>query len=374
MSDEFASRVSAWQRTHGRHDLPWQRAPDPYRIWLSEVMLQQTQVATVIPYYLRFLARLPSVAALAAAPEDEVLALWSGLGYYQRARNLHRCADVIVTRHGGVFPQDPAQLAALPGIGRSTAAAIAVFAWGTRAAILDGNVRRVLARVFGIGGDPARAEVQRRLWEVAERELPHEGLQAYTQGLMDLGATICTRHRPDCEHCPVATLCFARSSGRIDEFPGRRARREPAQRTAVLLVARSPSGVLLVKRPSTGVWGGLWSLPEAFLSSDVGAGAGVVQEPAGMREAADALRATLAIPLGPSRALPPFDHAFSHFRLRAWPMLADLAAATDIASDGVGPGDALPAAPGARRWWLLSQLDGAPLPAPVRQLLSALPA
>src|SRR5687768_14848190 len=217
----FAARLVAWQREHGRHHLPWQRTRDPYRVWLSEVMLQQTQVATVLPYYERFVASFPDVRALADAPIDRVLQHWSGLGYYRRAHHLHAGAKAIVERHGGAFPRDVAAIAALPGIGRSTAAAIAAFAFGTRAAILDGNVKRVLARHRGSEED---------LWARAEGLLPKRGIEAYTQGLMDLGATLCTR-TPKCETCPVRQSCVARKTGRVAELPAPRARKVLPVRT-----------------------------------------------------------------------------------------------------------------------------------------------
>ncbi|MCZ2173466.1 MAG: A/G-specific adenine glycosylase, partial [Burkholderiales bacterium] len=212
MVTEFAQTLIRWQKAAGRHDLPWQQKgrADPYRVWLSEIMLQQTQVATAIPYYRRFLARFPDLARLAAAPAEEVMALWSGLGYYARARNLQQAAQDIVARHNGRFPHHLADIEALPGIGRSTAAAIAVFAFGTRAAILDGNVRRVLARAFGIEGFPGEKAVEKRLWALAESLLPERDLVAYTQGLMDLGATLCTRGKPRCGDCPLAAQCVAR--------------------------------------------------------------------------------------------------------------------------------------------------------------------
>lgn len=193
---EFATRLTAWQREHGRHDLPWQGGTDPYRIWLSEIMLQQTQVETVIPYYQRFLARFPDVAALAAAPVEDVMTLWSGLGYYARARNLHRAAQRIMSDHGGRFPTTAAEISTLPGVGRSTAAAIAAFAFGERGAILDGNVKRVLSRIFGVDGFPGEKAVENRLWTLAESLLPERDIGRYIQAQMDLGATLCTRARP----------------------------------------------------------------------------------------------------------------------------------------------------------------------------------
>ncbi|MGE5622963.1 MAG: A/G-specific adenine glycosylase, partial [Bacillota bacterium] len=207
----FSAQVIRWQKQHGRHALPWQNTRDAYRIWLSEIMLQQTQVAAVIPYYQRFLERFPDVFVLAAAPAEEVMAYWSGLGYYSRARNLHRCAQRVVSEYGGVFPSDPVLLADLPGIGRSTAAAIAAFAYGARAAILDGNVKRVFCRVFGVDGFPGTKPVEDKLWRRAIALLPQDDIEAYTQGLMDLGATVCTRSSPSCEACPLAQRCVARA-------------------------------------------------------------------------------------------------------------------------------------------------------------------
>jgi A/G-specific adenine glycosylase len=218
MPSKFASRLIAWQATDGRHDLPWQRTLDPYRIWLAEVMLQQTQVATVLPYFRRFVERFPDLESLAAASLDAVMRAWAGLGYYSRARNLHRCAQVIVTRHGGRFPDSPDALAQLPGIGRSTAAAIAAFAYGAHAPILDGNVKRVMARHFGVEGYPGASAIERQLWQLAESQLPDADIGAYTQGLMDLGATLCTRRAPRCETCPVRASCVA-ARGRVAEPP-----------------------------------------------------------------------------------------------------------------------------------------------------------
>src|SRR5687768_14950647 len=247
----FAADVLSWQRRHGRRNLPWQGTRDPYRIWLSEVMLQQTQVSAVIPYYERFLARYPTVEALAAASEDEVLRLWSGLGYYARGRNLHKAA-VEISRNG--FPGTAETIAELPGVGRSTAAAIAVFAFGERAAILDGNVKRVLSRVFARQGE-------RNLWALAERLLPRRNIEVYTQALMDLGATVCTRI-PACTTCPVEARCVARKTGRIAELPAPRRRKALPLKSATWFVYLNAGRVLLQRRPSSGIWGGLWCFPE----------------------------------------------------------------------------------------------------------------
>ena len=339
----FSTRVVAWQREHGRNTLPWQGTRDAYRIWLSEVMLQQTQVATVIPYYERFTARFPTVAELAAAPEDDVMALWSGLGYYARARNLRRAAQEVVARHGGVFPTDAATLATLPGIGRSTAAAIAAFAGGERAAILDGNVRRVLARHAGIGGDPASAAVLATLWTTAAARLPDTGIEPYTQGMMDIGAGICTSRAPACLLCPVAADCVARLEDRIGELPGKRTRRAAPRRRVALLVVLSRGEVLLEKRPPRGIWGGLWSLPEAAVDGDLDA----ALRQWGMSDAA----------LDP---LPPFEHAFTHFTLEAVPWRVTPRGGATVAADKPS------------MWLPLGDVAGAALPSPIRKLLQQL--
>ena len=338
----FSSRVVRWQRTHGRHGLPWQGTRDAYRIWLSEIMLQQTQVATVIPYYERFLARFPDVAALAAAPEDDVMALWSGLGYYARARNLHRAARAVMERHGGVFPAASESLAQLPGVGRSTAAAIAAFAGGERGAILDGNVRRVLARHAGIGGDPSSPRVMARLWEEAEARLPRQGIEAYTQGMMDLGADVCLPRKPHCLICPVHADCVARIEDRTAELPGRRVRAPVKRRRIAMLVVLSHGEVLLEKRPPSGIWGGLWSLPEA-----------AVDDPPREALARDWGLEALEV-----EALEPFEHAFTHFTLEVEPWRVRLGKSTRLAEGKAGT------------WLPLSELAGAALPSPVRKLLA----
>jgi A/G-specific adenine glycosylase len=260
----FAQQLIAWQRSHGRNTLPWQNSRDPYRVWLSEIMLQQTQVATVVAYYQRFLRRFPDVASLAAAPLDDVLAAWSGLGYYARGRNLHRCAQVVMANHGGRFPPTSIALAELPGIGRSTAAAIAAFCFGEKVAILDGNVKRVLTRVLGFDGDLASAAAERELWGHATGMLPDdgEGIEAYTQGLMDLGATLCTQRSPHCLLCPVNKRCVALRTGHPERFPVKTRKLKRSQRASDWLLLQWQGKSWLTQRPPTGIWAGLWSLPE----------------------------------------------------------------------------------------------------------------
>jgi len=339
----FSRRVIDWQKVHGRHGLPWQGTRDPYRLWLSEIMLQQTQVATVVPFYERFLARFPDVAALAEADPDDVMRLWSGLGYYARARNLHGAARRVVEAHGGRFPLAVEAVADLPGIGRSTAAAIVAFATGEPHAILDGNVKRVLARHAGVEGAVDGAAVLARLWDVAQSRLPRRDVEAYTQGLMDLGATLCTRSAPDCERCPVRADCVAWREGLTDELPGRKAARVVKLRRAVWLVVLAGSKVLLEKRPAPGIWGGLWSFPEFAEGTDPGgacAGLGIVPTT-----------------IGP---LPVLTHAFTHFTLEAMPFRVGVRRATLSASEI------------ERRWIALGEAQESALPAPVKRLLAAL--
>jgi A/G-specific adenine glycosylase len=343
----FADRLIRWQKRHGRHDLPWQGTRDPYRIWLSEIMLQQTQVAAVIPYYLRFLERFPELAALAAAPPEQVMSLWSGLGYYARARNLHRAARALAERHGGRFPRDPAAIAALPGIGRSTAAAIAAFAFNRRAAILDGNVKRVLARCFGVEGYPGSKPVEDALWSLAEDLIPSRNIRTYTQALMDLGATVCTRARPDCTGCPLEDACMARREGRTAELPAPRPSRTLPSRSAVALILLEGTRVLLEQRPPTGIWGGLLCLPEL---------------PAGESDPLQLALRRFGFRVESARELPPLAHGFTHFRLEIRPLLCQGRPAAH-AADGRG-----------LRWLALDDLAGAPLPAPIRRLLAGIAA
>lgn len=337
----FASHVVAWQKTHGRSELPWQNTQDPYRVWLSEVMLQQTQVSTVLGYFARFLARFPDVAALAAGSEDEVFGLWSGLGYYSRARNMHRCAQEVVARFGGEFPRSAAELTTLPGIGRSTASAIAAFCFGERVAILDGNVKRVLTRLLGFDGDMSSGAQERALWDIATQLLPPADQPAdiarYTQGVMDLGATVCLPRRPSCMICPVGALCVARREGEPERYPVKtRKLRRTAQSLWMLQADDGADRVWLEKRPARGIWAGLYSLlvfesREALLA---------VLSPAERASVVDA---------------PAFLHVLTHKDLHLHPMR--------VASDGRPLGDT-----GA--WFAAEAWTELGLPAPVRKLLA----
>ncbi len=265
----FDQIVIAWQKQAGRHDLPWQNTRDPYSIWVSEVMLQQTQVASVIPYFERFMARFPNIKALAQASEEDVLTLWSGLGYYARGRNLQRAAQQIMAQHGGIFPRHFNHILELPGVGRSTSGAIAVFAWGEAHPILDGNVKRVLARVFALPGYPGTPIVAALFWERANQLLPNRDLEAYTQGLMDIGATVCTQRNPKCEVCPLKLACEAHTLQAINKYPESKPRSgvRPQKEFQMLLVFNGRS-LLLERRPAKGIWAGLWCFPEAETHED----------------------------------------------------------------------------------------------------------
>ena len=342
----FAATLLAWFDHHGRHDLPWQQTladgrRDAYRVWLSEIMLQQTQVATVTGYFERFVAALPDLRALAAAPEDQVLALWSGLGYYRRARFLHRAAQLCVERHGGELPRNFDALAALPGIGRSTAGAILAQAHGLRFPILDGNVKRVLARWHGIHGHPGASAVEKQLWQHADAHTPAARVADYTQAIMDLGATVCTRARPRCAACPLAEHCVARRDDRTAELPTRKPGKTLPNRATIMLLLRDAHGrVLLERRGPQGVWGGLWSLPEA---ADIDAAWRLARQLARIDDA---------------QPLAPFTHVFSHYRLAIEPLLFDGATATSSVGDNPG-----------LRWCTSGERATLGLPAPVRQLL-----
>ncbi len=331
----FSTRLIAWQKRAGRHDLPWQKTRDPYRIWLSEIMLQQTQVTTVIPYYARFLVSFPDLAALAAAPVERVIEHWAGLGYYARARNLHRCARQLVAVNAANWPKNEEALGELPGIGPSTAAAIAAFAFGRRAAILDGNVKRVLCRHFAIDEFPGKTAVDRKLWALARGLLPATDIEAYTQGLMDLGATLCTRSRPNCLHCPLAETCIARQQGRQAEFPVAKARVTIPERRSTFILISDGRRILLERRPPSGLWGGLLVPPEGETNQ---------------------VLARLGLTLQNAQALPPLRHAFTHFRLTLEPVLCRVDESTQLGEAGI-------------EWVDLAQAADAGVPAPIRKLL-----
>ncbi|MGB5606794.1 MAG: A/G-specific adenine glycosylase [Gammaproteobacteria bacterium] len=306
MPKDFHTRVLDWYVQHGRSDLPWQEDPTPYRVWISEIMLQQTQVATVVPYYLRFMARFPDVGALARASLDQVLHQWSGLGYYARARHLHAAAGIIAERFGGHFPVRFDDVLALPGIGKSTAGAILSLACAQRHPILDGNVKRVLARFHTIDGWTGHAPVQKVLWALAEQYTPHTRVDEYTQAMMDLGATVCTRSRPLCGECPLQMECRACTSGRQADYPAPRPRRDlPVRQTRMLLVRNSNNEVLLEKRPPAGIWGGLWSFPEMAVSDPVDAWC----------------NRTMGIEVQGLEQWPVVRHTFSHFHLDITPVV-----------------------------------------------------
>ncbi len=345
----FSQTVIHWQKLHGRHDLPWQNTRDAYRIWLSEIMLQQTQVATVIPYYQKFLERFPTVIDLAQADTDEVMQYWSGLGYYSRARNLHKCAQLIASDHHGIFPSDPELLETLPGIGRSTAAAIAVFSAGKKAAIMDGNVVRVFSRIFARTESIADTQGKKKLWAMVEEQLPDTDIETYTQGLMDLGATICTRSRPQCGQCPFDGTCRARLENRIDEFPVKKAKKTIPTRHALLLVIQSGAGILLEKRPPSGIWGGLHSLPECPIDKKL-------KDMAEIRNAISQQYPEL--PAADCTALEAFTHTFTHFRLEITPCVLTCTQ-TDITAEN-------------RQWVSRDKALTMGLPAPVRKIIEEL--
>jgi A/G-specific adenine glycosylase len=335
----FAKTLLGWHQQHGRTGLPWQNTDDPYRVWLSEIMLQQTQVITVIDYYARFLKRFPNVASLAAAPQDDVLALWAGLGYYSRARNLHACAQAVVGLHGGKFPRSAQKLQTLPGIGPSTAAAIASFCYGERVAILDGNVKRVLTRVLGFSDDLASIKNERVLLQLANNLLPQTNLAksmpVYTQAIMDLGATVCIPRKPLCDVCPFESRCVAKSEDDVGKYPVKTKKlKRSSQSLWLILAEREDGAVLLAKRPTPGVWAGLYCLP--------------------LFETAQALEACLKPKEAAKlQALPPFVHVLTHKDLHVHVMVLDAPSAL----------------PDLGQWVADWQAVG--LPAPIKKLLVA---
>ncbi len=322
----FANAIIAWQKQHGRHDLPWQNTTDPYAIWVSEIMLQQTQVAAVIGYYAKFIARFPSIHALSSATQEEVLQHWSGLGYYSRARNLHNAAQKIVDVFDGVFPQNFDDILSLPGIGRSTAAAISTFAFNKPQPILDGNVKRVFARHFLVEGWPSRPKIEQQMWLVALQENPAEEAIAYTQGLMDLGATLCTRSKPKCSECPVSTSCQAFAQKLTHKLPTPKPRKTLPEKSTTMLVMINSNEVMLEKRPPSGIWGGLWSFPEVENSPE------------------------------DAQLLPKLTHTFTHFKLHIQPQLLHANKNNQVMEP--------------RTIWLsLDDAIGAAIPTPVRKIL-----
>ena len=345
---EFRKAVLRWYDRHGRDGLPWQQQVTPYRVWVSEIMLQQTRVATVIPYFERFMEAFPDVIALADAEVDEVLHLWTGLGYYARARNLHRAARILRDEHGGEFPRDIEALAALPGIGRSTAGAIASLAMGIRAPILDGNVKRVLCRFHALDGWPGRPAVEGRLWELAEHYTPRKRVADWTQAMMDLGATLCTRRNPDCPACPLRNACAARAAGTPEAWPEPKPKRTLPVRRTLMVLARDDQGrVLLQQRPPSGLWGGLWCFPEA-----------------GDEQTARDTLAQLGLePEDQGERLPGFRHTFSHFHLDIEPLEIRVQPAGHSVAEGPPAQWVDPQAPGTLG-----------LAAPVKKLLDRLEA
>lgn len=343
-NEVFTRRLLAWFDAHGRKDLPWQSRRDAYRVWVSEIMLQQTQVTTVIPYYTRFMERFPDVAALAQAPLDAVLHLWTGLGYYARARNLHRAAQIIMTEHGGHFPEQIEAVAALPGIGLSTAAAILAFAHGQHHAILDGNVKRVLARYHAIPGWPGKKEIEQRLWEVARAHTPTVRVQDYTQAIMDLGAIVC-RRTPHCERCPQQPDCAAHRAGTVQDYPAPAPRKTLPVRVTCMLMIRNGERVLLRRRPPVGVWGGLWGFPEC----------------ASEHEATAWCRTALGVEIAIETPWPRVRHTFSHFHLDIAPIPARIVGASGRLMENE-----------ETVWYNVAHPDARGLAAPVKRLLDRL--
>ncbi|MEW8692908.1 MAG: A/G-specific adenine glycosylase [Candidatus Thiodiazotropha endolucinida] len=342
-AESFSQRVLAWFDRHGRKDLPWQQPRDPYRIWVSEIMLQQTQVNTVIGYFERFIQSFPDIPALAAADPDKVMHHWSGLGYYARARNLHRAAGEVMTRHQGVLPDDLDSLQALPGIGRSTAGAIRSLAFGAYAPILDGNVKRVLTRHFAISGWPGNNGVQKQLWQLSEQLTPHRQTAQYNQAMMDLGATCCVRGKPHCDTCPLAQSCQALAEGDVSRYPAPKPKKVLPVRVTRMLILTDPAGdILLEQRPPSGIWGGLWSLPECPPEQPLKAWC----------------REVLGCDVEERDHLQPRRHTFSHFHLDITPVVAV------VKNPAKGLMDA-----GLRVWYKLSQPDDRGLAAPVSRIL-----
>lgn len=341
---DIASALLNWFDQFGRKDLPWQQSPTPYHVWLSEIMLQQTQVSTVIGYYQRFITRFPDIQALAEAPQDDVLSLWSGLGYYARARNLHKTAQIAVAEHAGKMPTELEQLMSLPGIGRSTAGAILTLGYHQRFPILDGNVKRVLARFYAVDGWPGKKQVENQLWQYAEALLPKQRIANYIQAQMDLGATLCTRSKPACERCPLRAACQAYAMDRATEFPGKKPKKStPRRHTYWLVFQNDQDELLLEQRPQQGIWGGLWSFPELATTDELELHC---QQQWQLR-------------VQSTTTLPSIQHVFSHFRLEIQPLLLR------CESRGVADKD-------HGNWYKIEDTNSLGLPAPVKSFLQSL--
>lgn len=344
----FRRRLLAWFDKHGRTNLPWQKNRTAYRVWVSEIMLQQTQVATVLPYYRVFTKRFPNIKRLAETDLDEVLHLWTGLGYYARARNLHKSAKIIRSEYSSRFPQCFDEIVALPGIGRSTAGAILALAYDQRYPILDGNVKRVFARLFAIDRWPGEKQTEQKLWSLAEQYLPQKRLADYTQAMMDLGATVCVRAKPRCEHCPMRSDCVAFNLGRPADFPVARKRKTlPEKHVTMLMVERNKKEVLLIRRPPVGIWGGLWGFPESKQTDP--------------RLLPAWSKKTLGLTIKTQQHWPVVRHSFSHYHLFIHPVTAKLvgnSATVMELSDTV--------------WYKLDHPDRRGLAAPVKRLLQQL--
>jgi A/G-specific adenine glycosylase len=340
---EFSSRLIAWQKIHGRHNLPWQNTTDPYALYLSEIMLQQTQVTAVIGYYTKFMQRFPDIATLADATQEEVLQYWSGLGYYSRARNLHNTASIIMDTHHGVFPSDVAVMQSLPGIGRSTAAAIASFAFNQIETILDGNVKRVLARHFLVEGWTSSPKVEKALWDIAESLLPEQGMVAYTQGLMDLGSTVCTRSKPKCSECPLKASCKALAENRTKDLPTPKPKKVIPQKQTTMLLILNGNEVMLEKRPQSGIWAGLWSFPEISMHE-------IASEVALKR---------FGLEVEAEEPLAIIQHVFTHFKLEISPQTLQVTRQVQTNKPNT-------------IWLPIEDAISAAIPAPVRRILQSL--
>lgn len=345
-TDSFADNLLKWYDQHGRHNLPWHHHRTAYRVWVSEIMLQQTQVATVIPYYQAFMARFPDVQSLAEAPTDDVLSHWSGLGYYARARNLQKAARTVMDDFSGTFPSTQEELESLTGIGRSTAAAIIAQAHNKRAAILDGNVKRVLARYHAVPGWPGQTSVQKQLWVHAEAHTPNERVRDYTQGIMDLGAMVCTRTRPACEDCPLKQGCTAYARGEATLYPGSKPKKAKPEKTTWMVILEDQEGrILLERRPPSGIWGGLWSLPEL--------------DPAyGADELQDACERSLGVDCTEPELIDGFRHTFSHYHLHIQPARLNVTRQNTVKNDD------------HQKWLHRHEALALGLPAPIRTLLA----